>query len=125
MTKQMEFVMSDKTGRSDADVALELLATVYHHAARSQTFIQHFWNAAAMRPLMVRDDHLAELARIPHITILSGFSDFQSAVRRENGVLLEDLRIFLEKAREGIRSTACVRSQPGREALMALRAKDT
>lgn len=110
---------------TEADVALELLAAVYRRAARSQTFIQHFWNAAAMRPLMVRDDHLAELARIPHITILAGFSAFQSAVRRENGVLLEDLLIFLEKAREGIRSTACMRSQPGREALMALRAKDT
>jgi hypothetical protein len=69
---------------------------------------------------MIRDDHLAELARIPHITNLAGFSDFQNAVRRENGVLLEDLLMFLEKAQ----SVAYLGSRPGLQALMALRAKN-
>ena len=105
---------------SDANAALEALAAICQRAVRSHTFIRHLWSAATLRPLMVRDDHLAELARISHITNLAGFSDFQNAVRRENGVLLEDLLMFLEKAQ----SVAYLGSRPGLQALMALRAKN-
>ena len=109
---------------SDANGALEALAAICQRAVRSQTFIRHLWSAVTLHPLMVRDDHLAELARIPHITNLAGFSDFQTAVRRENGVLLEDLLMFWEKAREGVQAAACGEPQAGLQALMALQTKN-